>query len=107
MTQDQKDNLKVSLCTLYRGSWSDYEGDIRVYLAANWERFEEERPKWWNKSMKRQIPDDMLPPAALTKFRGKAWGGRESRRRRSSLARVLESVRIAEDDDFGDDFGDE
>jgi hypothetical protein len=100
MTQDHKDNLKVSLSTLYRGSWSAYEDDVRAYLAANWERFEEEKPKWWTKSMKSQIPDDLLPPAALSKFKG---GGQQQDRRRSSFAFALASVRMVEDDEEEDE----
>ena len=100
MTQEHKDSLKVSLSTLYRVFWIAYEDNMRAYLAANWERFEEEKPKWWNKLMKSQIPDDMLTPAARAKFRG---GEQQHERRRSSIAQALASVRMIEDDDDDED----
>ena len=59
--------------------------DVKVWVHANWYRWEEEKPAWWTDAMKGSIPNDMLPAPALKEEEKKGGGVR----RRSSLGEVL------------------
>jgi hypothetical protein len=49
----------------------------------NWERWEEEKPTWFNDAFKRMVDDDMIPVESLRRLNG------GSQRRRSSLGDLL------------------
>jgi hypothetical protein len=50
----------------------------------NWERWEEEKPEFFNDAWKASVDDDMIPPASLRALDGGASG-----RRRSSLGDIF------------------
>jgi hypothetical protein len=50
----------------------------------NWERWEEEKPEFFNDAWRASVDDDMIPPASLRKLNSGASG-----RRRSSLGDIL------------------
>jgi hypothetical protein len=64
--------------------WLSIRGDVKAWTLENWERWEEEKPAFFNDAFKAQVDDDMIPPASLRKLNG---GG--SARRRSSLGDIL------------------
>jgi hypothetical protein len=64
--------------------WLSIRGDVKAWTMENWERWEEEKPAWFDEKWKSKVDDDMIPPASLRKLNG---GG--SQRRRSSLGDIL------------------
>jgi hypothetical protein len=58
--------------------------DVKAWTMENWERWEEEKPAWFNDAFKMCVDDDMIPPASLRKLNGHG-----SQRRRSSLGDML------------------
>ena len=52
---------------------------------ANWERWESERPAWFNENFKANVPDDFIPRKTLDAL-NKSNGGK---RRRSSIGGLV------------------
>ena len=77
----KEDKEKMSVFKKHRSYWKDIEGEVRVFVAKNFYRWERERPEWWNNAMKARIPDDMLSATALQEEEAKGGG----KRRRSSI----------------------
>jgi hypothetical protein len=44
--------------------WISIEEEIRVWVEANWARWEEEKPKWFDEGMRESIPVEYIPTAA-------------------------------------------
>ena len=65
--------------------WLSIRDDVKAWTLENWERWEEEQPEWCSDAWKRNVDDDMIPPASLRRLNG----GGGSVRRRSSLGDVL------------------
>jgi hypothetical protein len=55
---------------------------VKAWTLENWDRWEEEKPAWFNDAWKMSVDDDMIPPASLRKMNG-------SERRRSSLGDMM------------------
>jgi hypothetical protein len=57
---------------------------VKAWTLENWEKWEEEKPEWYNDAWKSKVEDDMIPAASLRKLYG---GGSE--RRRSSIGDAM------------------
>jgi hypothetical protein len=91
----EEDRIKMFLHGQNRKLWASIREDVKAYTLDNWERWEEEKPEWFNDAWKAGVDDDMIPPASLGRLNGGA-----SERRRSSLGDLLGgraggSVRVA------------
>ena len=64
--------------------WLSIRDDVKTWTLENWERWEEEKPEFFNDAWKANVDDDMIPPASLRRLNGGA-----SARRRSSLGDLL------------------
>ena len=84
------DENKKAVFKYNKKLWLSIRGDVKAWTLENWERWEEEKPAFFNDAWKAQVDDDMIPPASLRKLNG---GG--SARRRSSLGDVLGAARVA------------
>jgi hypothetical protein len=78
------DENKKAVFKYNKKLWLSIRGDVKAWTLENWERWEEEKPAFFNDAWKAQVDDDMIPPASLRRLNG---GG--SARRRSSLGDVL------------------
>jgi hypothetical protein len=67
-----------------RKQWASIRDDVKVWTLENWERWEDEKPEFFNDNFRASVEDDMIPAASL---RALNIGG--SSRRRSSLGDVL------------------
>jgi hypothetical protein len=87
--------------------WISIEEEVRAWVGTNWERWEEEKPKWLDEGMKARIPVEYIPTAAgRSKERGRrasviaeAEGGaggavRESLRRASQGTLLRGDARV-------------
>jgi hypothetical protein len=83
---DEKNNdeCRMFIHFMNRKQWASIRDDVKAWTMENWERWEEEKPDWFNDAFKASVDDDMIPPASLRKL-----NGGESARRRSSLGDVL------------------
>jgi hypothetical protein len=61
--------------------WKSIEGDVRAWVEANWDRWEEEKPKWLNDAVRARVPVEYIPGAGDARKR-------ESVRRASVHAEV-------------------
>jgi hypothetical protein len=78
------DELKAWTLGCNKKQWMSIRDDVKAWTLENWERWEEEKPKWFdNDRFKAAVDDDMIPPASLRKMNG------GSKRRRSSLGDLL------------------
>jgi hypothetical protein len=78
------DRQKIRTLRKNKKQWLSIRPDVKAWTLENWERWEEERPEWFNDAWKAGVDDDMIPPASL-----RALSGVGSERRRSSLGDVL------------------
>jgi hypothetical protein len=79
----EEDRIKMFVHGQNRKQWVSIREDVKQYTLENWERWEEEKPAFFNDAFKAQVDDDMIPPASLRKLHG------GSQRRRSSLGDLL------------------
>lgn len=61
--------------------WASIKPEVRAFTHANWARFEEEQPPWFNPGFIAKVSDEMIPIEALARL-NRAAGGK---RKRSSL----------------------
>jgi hypothetical protein len=80
----QTDEVKKRIFEHNKKQWVSIRPDVKAWTLENWERWEEERPEWFNDAWKAGVDDDMIPPASL-----RALNGVSNERRRSSLSDVL------------------
>jgi hypothetical protein len=43
--------------------WKDIEKEVRAWVEANWGRWEEEKPKWFDETMRARVPVEYIPGA--------------------------------------------
>jgi hypothetical protein len=41
--------------------WKSIEGEVKSWVEANWERWEEEKPDWFDEAMKSKVPVEYIP----------------------------------------------
>ena len=41
--------------------WKAIEGEVRAWVETNWERWEEEKPKWFDDAMRARVPVEYIP----------------------------------------------
>jgi hypothetical protein len=46
-----------------RHHWSTIEEEVRSWVESSWERWEEDKPKWFNETMKSRVPVEFIPTA--------------------------------------------
>jgi hypothetical protein len=64
----QNDELKAkAIFNKSRKHWISMEEEIRSWVEANWERWEEEKPKWFDEGMRSRIPVSYIPTASARK----------------------------------------
>ena len=54
---------------------------MKAFTLANWEKWESEKPEWFDDNFKANVPDDFIPKTALDESKKKSGGSR----RRSSV----------------------
>jgi hypothetical protein len=85
------DENKKEVFGYNKKQWLPIREDVKAWTMENWERWEEEKPEFFNDAFKASVDDDMIPPASLRKLKGGA-----GERRRSSLGDILgASARVA------------
>ena len=57
------DEVKKRIFEHNRRQWRSVRGEVREWIEAGWERWEEERPGWFDEAWKATVDEDMLPTA--------------------------------------------
>ena len=87
------DEEKMFIFCYHEVKWLHYKDEVRDFTLANWARWKEEQPAWFDAEVIARVPDEYIPIAALASLNAAAHGGQ---RRRSSLGlagSVRQSVR--------------
>ena len=79
------DEQKTRVLRKNRRMWLSIRDDVKAWTLENWERWEEEKPEWFNDAFKASVDDGMIPADALVQMKMQGGGSR----RRSSLGDVL------------------
>ena len=79
----ETDEKKMIVHMRNKKLWKSIRDDVKAWTIENWERWEEEKPKWFNDAWTSKVDDDMIPAASLRKMHD------GSQRRKSSLGDVL------------------
>jgi hypothetical protein len=88
---DEGDQAKMGIFCHQECKWESFRGEVREFTHANWARWKEEKPEWFNEEVIQRVPDEYIPVAALAELNSAAPG---SKRRRSSLG-LVDSVRVS------------
>jgi hypothetical protein len=67
----QTDEKKKQIHEFNKKQWMSIRPDVKAWTLENWERWEEEKPAWFNDAWMRMVEDDMIPPASLRKLKGR------------------------------------
>ena len=59
---------------------------MKAYTLSNWERWDVDKPAWFDENFRERVADEFIPQVALAQLNKKADGGK---RRRSSVGLVL------------------
>jgi hypothetical protein len=85
----EDDERKASIFSFQPKMWLTIRDDVKTWTLENWERWGEEKPRWFTDAWKRKVDDDMIPPASLRRMNG---GGELSRRRSSFGEQIFGDV---------------
>ena len=47
-----------------RRLWCSIEEEVKIWVESNWIRWNAEKPKWFDESMRNRIPIDLIPTVA-------------------------------------------
>ena len=93
----ESEAAKSHIFTNSRRVWQPIEEEVKSWVEDNWDRWEKERPKWFDATMRRSIPVDFIPNLkvrehyrALKRQKSLFFG---SKRRRGLSAGVLPVVK--------------
>ena len=90
-----KNGFEKSLITTNnKRLWMSIRGEVAEWLDQNWDRWERDKPDWFNALFIDQVDDDIMPARVLARLKQEAEGG--VRRRSSFMERV--SVRVQEEE---------
>ena len=73
--ESQTDALKFEVFGTHRTFYRPLAPELMKWMNENWDRWEEEKPEWFNAKLIEKIPAEMLPVKVLKKL-----GGEEKRR---------------------------
>jgi hypothetical protein len=79
---EKTDFEKAQIFTCQKRQWTSIRGEVAEWLDANWDRWERDKPDWFNSVFIASVDDDIMPKRALAAENQKAGVGS---RRRSSL----------------------
>ena len=58
----KEDSIKANfILTTSRHYWISVEEEVRTWIETNWEKWEEERPNWYNENMRNAVPLEFIP----------------------------------------------
>jgi hypothetical protein len=83
--EGDSDEKKIKILKINPHLWKSIRPQVQAFLLEKWERWEEEKPAWFDDKFMAMVDDDMMPPEALARLRRKGGG----KRRRSSLGEKL------------------
>ena len=64
------DDIKFKCFSHHRYFYEPIEGDLRLWLNENWDRWIEDRPAWFSAAAMARVPSDMLPPKYVASLGG-------------------------------------
>ena len=82
----EDDFIKGQILTNNRYQWTSIRPQVAEWLDANWDKWEREKPEWFNTVFIESVDDDIMPARVLTRLKEEAEGG--VRRRSSCMERV-------------------
>ena len=80
--------------------WMSIRPQVGEWLDANWDKWERDKPEWFNALFLDKVDDDIMPARVLARLKQEAEGG--VRRRSSLLDRMsvrLEEEKVVEDEE--------
>jgi hypothetical protein len=57
------DGVKAAHMAMSKHHWSSIEDEVKAWVEANWVRWEEEKPKWFDVAMRARVPIEYIPGA--------------------------------------------
>ena len=60
--ETSEDSIKgFAVFTNSKHHWISIEDEVKAWVEANWERWEEEKPEWFTDALKAQVPVEFIP----------------------------------------------
>jgi hypothetical protein len=64
----KNDEEKMGIFTFNEVKWRSYKDEVRDFTHANWARWKEEQPAWFNEELIQRVPDEFIPAAAVAEL---------------------------------------
>ena len=64
----ETDEAKFDVFAYHRSFYENIEDELKTWLEAEWQNWEDAKPEWFDARAKRSVPKDMLPAAVLQKM---------------------------------------
>ena len=93
------DHIKSKILIFNRYQWTSIRPQVAGWLDQNWDRWEREKPEWFDAVFIESVDDDIMPARVLARLKQEAEGG--VRRRSSFMERVSVRVQERENDKEG------
>ena len=97
--EGEDDFIKHQVLTNNRYQWTSIRPQVAEWLDENWDKWERDKPDWFNPLFIDIIDDDIMPARVLARLKQEAEGG--VRRRSSFMERVSVRVQERENDEEG------
>ena len=97
----KNDYERSQIFTNNKRQWASIRPQVAEWLDQNWDRWERDKPDWFNTLFIASVDDDIMPARVLARLKQEAEGG--SRRRSSFMERVSGRERESEEVEHGSD----
>ena len=84
--EGEDDFIKSQVLTCNQYQWTSIRPQVAEWLDANWDKWERDKPDWFNDLFVDSVDDDIMPARVLARLKQEAEGG--ERRRSSFMERV-------------------
>jgi hypothetical protein len=59
--EGKDDRVKAAHMAMSKHHWKSIEEEVRAWVVANWERWEDEKPDWFDDAMRAKLPFEYIP----------------------------------------------
>jgi hypothetical protein len=73
LENEDNDEKRANIFSDHSDLWKSISGDVEAWTLANWGKWEEEKPAWFNESFKESVPDKFIPKTSRNEV-GKVRG---------------------------------
>jgi hypothetical protein len=67
--EGKDDGIKAAHMAMSKHHWKAIEEEVKAWVEENWDRWEEEKPDWFDEAMRASVPVEYIPGAGNARMR--------------------------------------